>query len=302
MKTKHIIILLLISCLSLYLLCYPTYFIFQSFKRINLQKPLVIAHGGAKQLNPENTIKAFEEAYQLGVDAFEIDIRMTKDEIPITHHNETIDTTSNGTGKVADYTYKQLTNYNFGYYFKDLNGQYPYHYLKKKEYKKERLMPITLEKLFQKYGKDMLYIIEIKDNDLLGKKAVDKVLSLIREYRLESQTCLASFHDDVIRYAGYFCKDEICYSMDMAQSRTLLKESCDDIDQYTDKIDGFQIPVYFEDVCFLDKKIIDTIHDNNLFVIFWTVNDKKDMLLCIQQHVDGIITDRPDILISLLEE
>ena len=46
-------------------------------------RPLVIAHGGAKAMNPENTWMAFEYAYELGVDSLEIDLCMTKDKNPL---------------------------------------------------------------------------------------------------------------------------------------------------------------------------------------------------------------------------
>ena len=56
------------------------------------------------------------------VDAFETDIRLTKDGRIVTQHNEDIDETTDGTGKVIDYTYDELKEFNFGYKFKNING------------------------------------------------------------------------------------------------------------------------------------------------------------------------------------
>ena len=70
--------------------------------------PLIFAHRGSSHLFPENTELAFLKSFELGVDAFETDIRLTKDGRIVTQHNEDIDETTDGTGKVIDYTYDEL--------------------------------------------------------------------------------------------------------------------------------------------------------------------------------------------------
>ena len=97
------------------------------------ERPLVIAHGGAKLMNPENTVMAFDYAYNIGVDVLEMDLRLTKDNVLITHHNETIDETSDHTGLVMDYTYDELVQMNFGAKFTDYEGKQPYKNLTQSE-------------------------------------------------------------------------------------------------------------------------------------------------------------------------
>lgn len=61
-------------------------------------RPMVIAHRGFSGRYPENTLKAFEEALKLPVDAVELDVRRTKDGVLVVIHDETVDRTTNGKG------------------------------------------------------------------------------------------------------------------------------------------------------------------------------------------------------------
>lgn len=79
---------------------------------------MVVAHRGAWRLAPENSIAAIEECIEMGVDIVEIDVRKTKDQQLIVMHDGTIDRTTNGSGKVADYTLAELLEY----YLKDHQG------------------------------------------------------------------------------------------------------------------------------------------------------------------------------------
>ena len=73
-----------------------------------------VAHRGASQYSPQNTLASFKLAAQLGFDAVETDIRFTKDNVPVILHDETINSTSNGRGRISDMTLAQAKKYNFG--------------------------------------------------------------------------------------------------------------------------------------------------------------------------------------------
>ncbi len=76
-------------------------------KRPNLDI-LTVAHRGSTRYAPENTIPAMEKAIEFGFDYVEMDIRFTKDGVPVIMHDDTVDRTTNGKGKVADYTLEEL--------------------------------------------------------------------------------------------------------------------------------------------------------------------------------------------------
>ena len=74
----------------------------------------VAAHRGWSEKYPENTMIAFEKAIELGVDQIEIDIRITKDNELVIIHDNTVDRTTNGSGKVCDFTLEELKDMDAG--------------------------------------------------------------------------------------------------------------------------------------------------------------------------------------------
>lgn len=71
-------------------------------------KPFILAHRGARSQKPENTLAAFQKAFELGADGFECDVFLSKDGIPIIMHDETLDRTTQGSGFVWDYSIDAL--------------------------------------------------------------------------------------------------------------------------------------------------------------------------------------------------
>ena len=73
--------------------------------------PLIIAHRGASAVAPENTIAAFEAAIEAGADGIEFDVRLTRDDIPVVIHDETLYRTAGVRGRVADMSFDQLSQF-----------------------------------------------------------------------------------------------------------------------------------------------------------------------------------------------
>ncbi|MCK4563626.1 MAG: glycerophosphodiester phosphodiesterase family protein, partial [Verrucomicrobia bacterium] len=69
---------------------------------------LVVAHRGDWRNHPENSIKALEGCIEMGVDIVEFDVRRTRDGIFVLMHDSTVDRTSNGSGNIADMTFKEV--------------------------------------------------------------------------------------------------------------------------------------------------------------------------------------------------
>jgi len=75
-----------------------------------MSRPLVVAHRGGAGLAPENTLCACARALQLGVDAIEVDVRLTRDGAPWVLHDATLDRTSTGHGPLAQYSAARLAH------------------------------------------------------------------------------------------------------------------------------------------------------------------------------------------------
>ena len=254
----------------------------------------MMAHGGAKDLWPENTMVAFEGSVQLGVDVLEIDMKITKDDILVCHHDHTIDRMSDGEGELGEYTFEELLEYNFGYGFQDLDGNYPY---------REAYVPICkLEAVFDSFP-DMYYTVEIKDSGDRGRKAGELLKTMVENYRLEDRMIVASFDDETLTaFLGLegntipvsASQKEATKFVITAKSRTSILFSPEAV--------ALQLPMEELGLNLTTKRVIKSAHKHNMAVHYWTIDDKEDMRTLIENGADGLITDRPDIMIELLEE
>jgi glycerophosphoryl diester phosphodiesterase len=79
--------------------------------------PKLIGHRGVKNLKPENTLESITKAFDLGLECVEIDVKVSKDNIPLLLHDDTLDRTTNGSGLVYDFTFDQIKHLDAGYFF-----------------------------------------------------------------------------------------------------------------------------------------------------------------------------------------
>ncbi len=127
--------------------------------------PKLIGHRGVKNLKPENTIESITTAFDLGLECVEIDVKVSKDNIPLLLHDETLDRTTNGSGLVCDFTFDQINQLDAGYFF----------YNSKTDIKVPNLSSVLdLIKRKQKYLN-----IELKPNKNFEKLNVENTLQVI---------------------------------------------------------------------------------------------------------------------------
>lgn len=122
-----------------------------------LQKPFIFAHQGGEALAPTNTMAAFKVADALGeIDFLDIDVHMTKDGYLVGIHDNTVDRTTNGHGRVDSYTLAEIQQLDAGYWFKDLQGNH--------SYRDKGVRIATLEEIFLTYASKFYFHFEVKDN------------------------------------------------------------------------------------------------------------------------------------------
>ena len=134
-----------------------------------MEKFYKIAHRGASGYEPENTLAAFSKALELKADGIELDVRLSKDGVPVVIHDSTVSRTSNGEGLVRDLSFSQLREFDFG------NG--------------ERIP--TLENVFEVFAGKTLIVIELKE---YGLAAV--VRELIDRYKAWNSIVVSAFDGD----------------------------------------------------------------------------------------------------------
>jgi glycerophosphoryl diester phosphodiesterase len=137
----------------------------------NFVLPKLIGHRGVKDLKPENTLESISTAFDLGLDCVEIDVKISKDNIPLLLHDDTLDRTTNGSGLVCDFTFDEISQLDAGYYF----------YQAKTDIKVPALSSVLdLVKTNQKYLN-----IELKPNKNYEDLNIKKVLEEIKKSSYE---------------------------------------------------------------------------------------------------------------------
>jgi glycerophosphoryl diester phosphodiesterase len=260
----------------------------------NAAQPLVIAHQGGDHLWPGNTLFAFEKAVALGVDVLEMDAHITKDGYIVLMHDEEVDRTTDGTGLVEELTLDQLRQLDAAYTWSEDEGKtFPY--------RGQGIRAPALEELFQRFPQ-MRYLIEIK----LTQNPIEKPLcDLIREHDMQDKVMIASFHDAVMQSFRETCPEVATSAsrgevtrfvlLGKAFLSSLTAPQYQSIQPPYDPRQSMNIPI-------MTERFIRQAHAKNIKVEPWTVNDPELMRQYIGWGVDGIITDRPDLMLQVLEE
>lgn len=259
----------------------------------NFSRPLVIAHQGGDGIWPGDTLYAFEKSVELGADVLEMDAHITKDGQIVLMHDEKVDRTTNGAGLIEELTLSELKQLDAAYQWTNDNGKtFPY---------RGQGIPVpTLEELFQKFPK-MRYVIEIK----LTKNPIDKPLcNLILKHNMQDKVMVASFHDVAMQNFRDACP-EVATSASRTEVRNfvLLGKAF---------LSGFVAPQYQSiqppydpkeslNIPIMTPRFIREAHAKNIKVEPWTVNEPELMKQYVEWGVDGIITDRPDLMIEVLK-
>lgn len=155
--------------------CFEVYSKFDT-QQFFTQQPFIVGHRGVPSLAPENTLEGAKLAYELGADAVETDIYLTTDGHLVVIHDDTINRTTNGTGRVESYSLAELKAFLANKGFED---EYP-----------DARIP-TLEEYFEYFkDKDILQVIELKSSNA---KLVEALAALIEEYDMYDKCVCISF-------------------------------------------------------------------------------------------------------------
>lgn len=299
----------------------------------------IVPHGGAKLLYPENTVYSFQMMHTRGWDTFEVDLTLTKDGVLISHHDLSIERTTGIPGeKVQDLNYSDLKKFNFGKNFISLEGDRPYADNKNlAPGLLEKLVPARLEDLFAEYP-NTFYILELKDKvetsgQATAEKAVEELVRLVKTYKMQDKVVIASFDDKLTKAFRDLTDNAIPTAAATGESLVLSVLSAVHLDfflkpQYAAVMLPIKDQIYPSERALIEKlpaflrnalstydpetdtmytnlankRMVRDSHRKNLAVYYWTVNDPAEMRRLIELGVDGIITDRPDILQEVIKE
>ncbi|WP_052291983.1 glycerophosphodiester phosphodiesterase family protein [Natranaerobius thermophilus] len=151
-----------------------------------VEQPVNVAHRGASGKAPENTIIAFEKATKKGADALELDVWLTKDDIPVAIHDETVDRTTDGEGKVRSFTLEELQEWDAGYGIKS-NGKYPF--------KDQGVIIPTLDEVLSEFPNKPI-VVELKKE---GEKSAQAVAEVISDHNAQERVLVASMNTNTVK-------------------------------------------------------------------------------------------------------
>lgn len=256
----------------------------------NAPRPLVIAHQGGDGLWPSNTLFAFERAAELGVDVLEMDIHMTKDGTLVVSHDETVDRLTDSKGFIKEKTLAEVQSFDAAYDWSPLDdgAEFPY--------RGQGITIPTLASVFERFP-DYRMNIEIKQAE---PSIAQPFCDLIRKHGMEDKVLVASFKNEALAEFRETCP-EVATSGSRGQIKPFIYMHLAFLGRlYPPNFSAVQLPIEDSGITLLTSRFVKVAHARGLWVDAWTIDNPAEMKMLIGIGVDGIITDRPDVLMEVL--
>ncbi|HDR4765133.1 TPA: glycerophosphodiester phosphodiesterase [Bacillus thuringiensis] len=245
-----------------------------------------IAHRGASAYAPEHTIAAYQLGQQMNGDYIEIDLQMTKDGHLVAMHDETLNRTTNGTGLVKEHTLEEIKQLNAGSFF---NGKYPN--LAKKEF--ENVKVPTLTEILETFGHNANYYIETKSPDEYpGMEG--KLLEIINHYEIHDKVIIQLFSEESLQKI-HSLNSNISI-VQLLPYKKVVQLTKLEIEKYKMYCIGLGMNYKY-----IDSDYVKKIKKSGLEVHPFTVDNENDMKKLLAWGVDGMFTNYPDHLHSILD-
>jgi glycerophosphoryl diester phosphodiesterase len=229
----------------------------------------IFAHRGSAGTHPENTMAAYIEAEKVGADGLEIDVHFTKDNQLAVIHDDTVDRTTNGTGRVKDHTLAELQKLDAGSWFSP-------------EFHQEKILSLhqVLEWI---QGNQLMLNIELKYVALDYIDFEKKVIQAIEDYDLADRVIISSYNHYALQKVNELNPQIECGVLYMAR----LYEPWD----YAQTIGAKALHPY---ALVTDPEMIKRSEEKNIAVRVYTVNKVEHLHYFIQANCPAIITDYPE--------
>jgi len=255
-------------------------------------KPLNFGHRGFAGQYPENTILSYQKAIEAGSDVLEMDVQLTGDNKLVVFHDDILDRMTSGTGKVKEKSFIEVKKVNVGckFIFQE-NGKTTY------PFENSELKIPLLNEVFSEFPKRR-FNIDIKQHE---KKVADALFETIKEFQLSEKVLVASDDYETIKYFRNISKGEIATGASYREvGNFILYKSLNMLKQFHLEADALQIPEKYYGIRIITKNLIVEAHKKNIAVHPWTINENEDMERLLSWGVDGVMTDFPDRLNTIL--
>lgn len=229
---------------------------------------LAFAHRGGLSEAPENTLEAFQHAVDLGYTFLETDVHLTSDGVLVAFHDVDLERTCGISAKIEDLTWEQLREVRVGGShsiprFADLLDAFP----------------------------DARFNVDCKSDD-----ALQPLISFLSERDCLSQICVGSFSDRRLRAVRKAFGLQICTSLGPVETTCLTTGA-----PTPEAAFAAQVPPRAGKLPLVTERFVARAHRRGLQVHVWTIDDPEEMDRLLDLGVDGIMTDRPEVLKDVLQ-
>ncbi|MBM4306715.1 MAG: glycerophosphodiester phosphodiesterase [Deltaproteobacteria bacterium] len=240
---------------------------------------MVVAHRGFSGVAPENTMIAFKKAIEAGSDMIELDVRLSKDGEVVVIHDESLERTTNGKGRVIDLTLTELKKLDAGSRFhSSFSGEQ---------------IPTLKEVLQLAYGQIMVNV-ELKSGDY-GRYTIfdlaDRALREVEMAGMVDQVIFSSFHPVALEKV-LEKKQDVLVAYLYERHWSLPREVTE----------GRPFPILNCRKSVLTLENISRAHQEGIRIGVYTLNTEEEMERFIDLKVDAIITNHPDRFINILKK
>lgn len=234
--------------------------------------PLAFAHRGFFPGGDENSMAAFERAVRLGYQYLETDVRVTRDGVALAFHDSTLDRVTDRTGVVADLRWEQVRTARIG-------GTEP--------------IPLLADVLTS--WPDVRVNIDVKSG-----RGVGPTVDVIRRTGSLDRVCVAAFSGARIDRVRRALGPTLCTALKPREALALRAASIWQLPHVRSLGQCVQVPARLGRLRLIDARYLAAAHRLGLQVHAWTVNDPAAMARLLDLGVDGLITDRADLLRDVL--
>lgn len=251
--------------------------------------PEVIAHRGGGGEWPGETIYAFEQAVQIGVDVLEMDIRYTADDRLVLMHNANLKETTGVDKAVKDLSYEEVKELDAAFWWRQAGKVFP-------PEADAKLKVPGLEDVFKAEAlRGVRMNIEIK-GFTFPEHLIKEFCRLLREYVVTDKVLVASAWTKHLRRFRRLCPEAATSASVLEMQAFRVLKSF----RYRPDADAMQTMSKLSHVERINREFLDRAREVNLPVHGWTVNKPEEMGRLISLGIDGIITDYPSALLRFL--
>jgi glycerophosphoryl diester phosphodiesterase len=246
------------------------------FAFLDAPTPLAIAHRGGAIEHLENSLPAFEACLALGYRYLETDVRVTADGVLVVFHDATLERVTDLSGRVDQLPWAEVAKARIG-------GREPI---------------LRLEDLLGAWP-DVRFNLDIKAAGVLAP-----LVRTVRRLEVADRICLGSFSDARLAAARRLFGPSVCTSLGPRGVAALRLSS------YSPRAAGLarfqagcaQVPLQLGGRALVDTRFVEAAHARGMQVHVWTVDTEEESTAMLDLGVDGIMTDRPAMLRSVLEK